>query len=149
MRRLLAAMATVSLLAAAGPALAVGPTYGACKAPEGAIVLTPSGKAYEEVVTTPVGAGAGITGSYEEEVGKFYLDLTGKPESTKGAITFTLSWANPVSDYDLIIGGANELSSENPEVHKVKAKHCRPLQVGVDVFVGVPVDEIVLNAKAS
>jgi hypothetical protein len=150
MKRLLAAAAAASLLAAAGPVLAAAPAkHGACKAPSDAIVVQPGGAQYETVTPTPVGAGAGLTGSYEEQVGTFYLDLQGQPASTRGSITFTLSWLNPVSDYDLIVNGANELSSDNPEISKVKAKHCRALKVGVDVFLGVPVDEITLTAKGA
>jgi hypothetical protein len=146
MNRPLVAAAVLSLLAAGGPALAAAePKHGACKAPAGATVLKAGAKPVESVIATPVGA----LNSSEQEVSAFYLDLQGKPQSTKGKITLTLSWANPVSDYDLIVNGTNALSSDNPEIASTKASHCRPVKVGVDVFVGVPVDELTLSAKGS
>ena len=149
MKRLLAATATLSLLAAAGPALAAPSTYGACKAKEGGTVVKAGGKGYEETFLAPAGAGAGLAADNPQDVGSFYLDLAGKPLSTRGKLTLTLAWSNPVSDYDLIVGGTNQLSSDNPEVVDVKAAHCKPLRVGVDVFVGAPVDELTLTVKGA
>lgn len=145
MKRLLAAMAAVSLLAAAGPALA-GPTNGACKAPKDAIVLKPGGKAFEAEVATPVGA---FNGFGAEEVGEFFLDLSGKPSGTKGKLTLTLSWANPASDYDLVVNGNNAEATDNPEINVTKATHCKAITVETDVYLGVPSDKLTLQAKAS
>ena len=145
MKRLLAAMATVSLLAAAGPALA-GPTNGACKAPKDAIVLKPGGKAFEAEVATPLGA---FNSFGPEEVGQFFLDLSGKPTGTKGKLTLTLTWENPASDYDTVVNGNNAEATENPEVTVVKATHCKAITVETDVYLGVPSDELTLQGKAS
>ena len=145
MKRILAAMATVSLLAAAGPALAA-PKNAACKAPKDAIVLKPGGKAFEGTVATPVGA---VNSFGTEEVGEFYLDLSGKPAGTKGKLTLTLSWENPASDYDLVVNGNNAEAIENPEVNVTKAAHCKAITVETDVYLGVPSDELTLQAKAS
>lgn len=145
MKRILAATATLSLLAAgAGPALAAAPKHGACKAPAGATVLKP-GKTSEGVTATPVGA----LNEGTEEAGVFVLDLSGKPTSTTGKIALTLSWANPASDYDLVVAGTNEEATDNPETRIVKARHCKPVPVDVSVYLGVPVDELTLKAKAS
>lgn len=146
MRRLLAAAGALSLLVGAGPALAAAePRHGACKAPEGAVVLKAGAKPVESVVATPVGA---LTG-FEQEVGVFYLDLQGKPKSSQGKVALTLSWDNPVSDYDLVVNGSNAESTDNPETAVAKAAHCKPVEVAVDVFLGVPVDELTLSAKGS
>ena len=88
-------------------------------------------------------------GGFEEAAGTFVLDLAGLPQTSKGKLTFTLSWANPVSDYDLVVNGTNELGTDNPEVITVTASHCRKVDVAVDVFVGVPVDELALSVKGS
>ena len=149
MRRILAAAGVLSLLAGAGPALAAEPRHGACKAPADAIVVKAGAKAVEQTFTAPAGAGAGLVADNPTDVGTYYLDLSGKPQATRGKMTLTLSWTNPVSDYDLIVGGVNQLSSDNPETVAVKASHCKPVQVGVDVFVGVPVDELTLSAKGA
>ena len=145
MKRLLAATATLSLLVAAGPALAAPATFGACKAPEGATVLKPGAKAVEGTVATPVGA----LNEGSEQAGTFVLDLSGKPQSATGKLTFTLSWANPVSDYDLVIGGTNDEATDNPEIRSVKARHCKAVPVEVSVYLGVPADELTLAVKAS
>ena len=145
MKRLLAATATRSLLAAgAAPALAAAPKHAACKAPAGATVLKP-GATFEEVTATPVGA----LNETSEEAGVFVLDLSGKPSSSTGKIALTLSWANPASDYDLVVAGTNDEAIDNPETRIVKAKHCKPVPVEVSVYLGVPVDELTLKAKAS
>lgn len=146
MNRALVATAVLSLLAAGGPALAAAePKHGACKAPEGAVVLKAGDKPVESTVATPVG----VLGGAEQEAGVFYLDLQGKPESSKGKITLTLSWANPASDYDLVVNGSNAESVDNPEVATTKASHCKPVKVDVDVYLGVPVDELTLTAKGA
>jgi hypothetical protein len=144
MRRLLAAAATLSLLAA-GPALAAAKPvakHPACKAPSGAFLVKP-GKPLTQTPTTPVGA----IGGFEEEVGDFYLDLSGKPVSTTGNLDFELSWLNPVSDYDLVVNGVNELGTDNPEFISTRAKHCKRVSVGIDLFLGAPVDELTLVTK--
>ena len=147
MKRLLATTAALSLLVAAGPALAAtkAPVHGACKAPAGATLLKPGGKASEATVATPVG----VANEGSSDAGSFVLDLSGKPESSSGKITLTLSWANPVSDYDLVVGGTNDAASDNPEIRVVKARHCKAVPVEVSVFLGVPVDELTLAAKGS
>lgn len=146
MKRLLAATGALALLATAGPALAAPAKHGACKAPKDAVVLKAGAKPVEKVIETPVGA---LNATGETPIGTYYLDLAGKPADSKGKVTFTLSWANPASDYDLVVNGVNELSTDNPEVTSIKASHCRALKVGIDVFTGVPVDEITLSAKGA
>ena len=146
MKRILAATATLSLLAAGGPALAAAkaPVNGACKAPAGATVLKP-GKTFEGATATPVGAFNEGT----ERAGTFVVDLSGKPASTVSKLSLTISWENPVSDYDLVIGGTNDEATDNPETRVVKARHCKPVEVDVSVYLGVPTDDITLKAKAS
>jgi hypothetical protein len=146
MKRILAATATLSLLAVGGPALAAAkaPVHAACKAPAGAIVLKP-GATYEEATDTPVGAFNEGT----EKAGTFVVDLSGRPTSTTSKLGLTLSWENPASDYDLVVGGTNDEAGDNPETRVVKAKHCKPVEVEVSVYLGAPIDEITLKAKAS
>lgn len=149
MTRLLATAATLSLLAVgAGPSLAAEPRHGACKAPADATVVKAGAKAVERTFGAPVGAGAGFVDS-PQDVGTFYLDLSGQPRSSRGTLTLTLSWDNPVTDYDLVVNGTNELSSDNPEVVSLKVTHCKPVRVGVDVFVGVPSEQLTLSAKGA
>ena len=148
MKRILAAAGALALLATAGPALAAPAKLGACKAPEGAIVVKAGAKPYEAVVPTPVGA----LGGSEEAVGTFYLDLAGKPVGTSGKLTLTLSWEDPtgvVTDYDLVVNGTNDEAITNPEVRAVKTAHCKAIQVGVDVYTGLPTDELTLSAKGA
>jgi hypothetical protein len=144
MKRLLAATATLSLLAAAGPALAAPARYAACKAPAGATLVKPGATA-DSSPTTPVGA----LNETSEQAGTFVLDLSGKPTSAAGKLTFTLSWENPVSDYDLVVAGTNEEGVDNPEVLTFKAKHCKPVPVEIAVFLGVPADDLSLSVKGS
>lgn len=146
MKRLLAAAATLTLLATAAPALAAPAKNGACKAPAGATLIKPGAKAAESTAPTPVGA---VNEGGVEQAGTFVLDLSGKPQGQTGKLTFTLSWDNPLSDYDLIIGGTNDLSTDNPEVRAVKARHCKPVPVEVGVYTGVPIDELTLAVKGS
>ena len=145
MRRLLAAAAAVSLLGA-GPALAAKPVpkHAPCKAPAGAFVVKP-GTPLTQTPTTPIGA----LGGFEEPVGDFYVDLGGRPNSSTSTLEFELSWTNPLSDYDLVVNGVNELGTDNPEVISVKGNHCRRVSVAIDLFTGVPVDELTLVAKAT
>ena len=146
MKRLLAATATLSLLAAAaGPALAAPPKNAPCKAPAGATLIKPGAKAVESNPDTPVGA----LNETASEAGSFVLDLGGKPEGAVGKLTFTLSWANPASDYDLIVGGTNDLATDNPEVRTFKAKHCKAVPVEVGVYLGLPVDGLTLAVKGA
>ena len=144
MKRLLAATATLSLLAAAGPALAAPPKNAPCKAPAGATLIKPGAKAVESNPETPVGA----LNEGTSDAGKFVLDLGGKPEGATGKLTFTLSWDTP-SDYDLIVAGTNELATDNPEVVTVKARHCKAVPVEIGVFYGVPVDALTLAVKGA
>lgn len=145
MRRLLAAAAAVSLLGAA-PALAAKPVpkHAPCKAPAGAFVVKP-GTPLTQTPTTPIG----VLGGFEEPVGDFYVDLGGRPNSSTSTLEFELSWTNPISDYDLVVNGVNELGTDNPEFISVKGSHCRRVSVAIDVFLGVPVDELTLVAKAT
>lgn len=146
MRRLLATVAAVSLLGA-GPALAAAKPvakHAPCKAPAGAFVVKP-GTPLTQTPTTPVGA----LGGFEEPVGDFYVDLGGRPVTTTSTLEFELSWVNPVSDYDLVVNGINELGTDNPEFIAVKGNHCKRVNVAIDLFTGVPVDELTLVAKAT
>ena len=145
MKRILAATATLSLLAVGGPALAAkAPVHAACKAPAGAIVLKP-GATYEEGTATPIGA----LNEGTEDAGTFVVDLSGKPTSTTSKLSLTISWSNPVADYDLVVDGTNDEATDNPEIRVVKARHCKPIDVDVSVYLGVPADQITLKAKAS
>ena len=94
---------------------------------------------------TPVGALL-VSSS---EAGSFVLDLSGKPQTATGKLSFTLSWNNPASDDDLIVAGNNDLATDNPETHIFKAKHCKAVPVEVGVFLGVPVDGLTLAVKGS
>ncbi len=145
MRRLLAAAATVSLLAA-GPAFAAKPVakHAPCKAPAGAFLVKP-GAPLTQTPTTPFGA----IGQFEEPVGDFFVDLGGKPVKTKGTLEFELSWSNPVADYDLVVNGVNELGTDNPEVISASVSHCKRVSLAIDVFTGAPVDELTLVSKAT
>lgn len=146
MRRALTAATALALLAGGGPALAAAkpaPKHAACKAPAGAIVVKP-GKQVSLTPETPIGAGNG----FETPVGDVYVDLGGTPLSKKATLTLQLSWTNPVSDYDLVVDGVNPLGTDNPEVAIVKAKHCKPVTVATDVFLGVPVDALTFTASA-
>ncbi len=143
MRLLLATSAALSLLAA-GPALAAGPTHAPCKAPAGAFVVKP-GTPLTMTPTTPIGE----FWEFGEPVGDFYVDLGGKPVASTSTLGLTLSWTNPVSDYDLVVNGTNDGSVDNPEVISVKSSHCKKITVVVDVFIGVPIDELTLVAKAT
>lgn len=145
MKRLLAATATLSLLAAAGPALAAPSKNGACTAPAGATVIKPGARAVESSPATPVGA----FNTTAEDAGSFVLDLGGKPQGATGKLTFTLSWANPASDYDLVVSGTNDEAVENPEIRTFKAKHCKPVLLEVSVYAGVPVDDLTLAVKGA
>lgn len=145
MRRLLAAAAAVSLLGA-GPVLAAKPVpkHAPCKAPAGAFVVKP-GTPLTQTPTTPIGA----LGGFEAAVGDFFVDLGGRPNSSTSTLEFELSWANPLSDYELVVNGVNEMGTDNPEVISVKGSHCRRVTVAIDVFTGAPVDELTLVAKAT
>ena len=153
MRRVLASVAAVSLVALSGPALAAVkpvPRHGACKAPAGAFVLKP-GASVQPPVTTPVGVLGGIASDFAEPVGDFYVDLSGKPQTTRGTLELVMDWttsATGVTDYDLVVNGTNDLSSDIPEFRVEKASHCRKISVAVEVFAGLPVDEITLTATA-
>jgi len=143
MKRLLAATATLSLLVAAGPALAAPAKNAACKAPAGATLVKPGAKAVESKVPTPVGA----LNEASKEAGTFVLDLSGKAQSATGKLSFTLSWANPVSDYDLVVAGSNDEATDNPETRVFKAKHCKPVPLEVSVYLGAPTDQLTLSVK--
>lgn len=150
MKRLVVTAAALSLLAA-GPAVAAkkAPVHAPCKAPAGAFVVKAGGPALEMAVETPVGALNSAAVDAEVEVGSFYVDLGGKPQTSRGSLSFTLAWDNPVSDYDLVVNGSNDLSTDNPEFRSESSSHCRRISVSVDVFYGVPVDALTLTAKAS
>lgn len=145
MRRLLAAAAAVSLLGAA-PVLAAKPVpkHAPCKAPAGAFVVKPG-----TPLTQSPAAPIGVLGSGEEEVGDFYVDLGGRPNTSTSTLEFELSWTNPVADYDLVVNGVNELGTDNPEFVSAKGSHCRRVSVAISVFTGAPVDDLTLVAKAT
>lgn len=146
MKRILAAAVTLSLLATAGPALAAPqPRFGACMAPDGATVIKAGSKPVEQRVPTPIVPLLLLS----TPVGTFYLDMQGKPTTAKGKLTFTLSWPDDLSDYDLILNGRNVSGSFNPEIVDVKVPHCRPVQIDVKVFLGVPTDELTLSTKGA
>ena len=48
-----------------------------------------------------------------------------------------------------VVNGVNELSTDNPETSSVKASHCRAVQLDLEVFTGVPVDELTLAVKGA
>jgi hypothetical protein len=145
MKRLLAATGALVLLAGpAAVAATAAPVHGACKAKEGVTVLKP-GATFEEVITTPIG----VLNDSETPVASFAVDLAGQPTDRKGKLAVTLAWDNPVSDYDLVVNGTNELSTDNPETLTVPATHCRTVEVAVAVFAGLPIDTLTLTAKPS
>lgn len=146
--RLLLATSVAATLLAAGPVVAAPNVHSPCKAPAGAHVVKP-GTPLTLTPTTPVGVLGDIVSDSAEPVGDFYVDLGGKPVAATSTLELTLSWLNPVSDYDLVVNGNNELSSDNPEVFSLRGGHCKKVVVAVDVFLGVPVDELTLVAKAT
>lgn len=147
MTRLLAAVGALALLAAAGPALASDPVpvHGACAAPAGAIVVTPDTDAVERDVATPVGA----LGLAQTQVGDVYVDLAGRPAASTADLVLTLSFDNPVADYDLVTDGNNDLSTDAPETKLLTVAHCSPVAVAVEVFTGLPVDALTLATSAT
>lgn len=151
MNRLLLLTGALALVAAAGPVLAddAPALHAACAAPAGAIVLTPGGEGFDETVETPVGALNGLVTPTEVAVGDVYVDLTGLPQDRTAEIAFTLSWDGPVSDYDLVTAGSNDLSTDAPESKVVPVSHCEALPVAVDVFLGAPTDVVQLTAEAT
>lgn len=148
MNRLVLLTGALALVAAAGPSYAAldgdVALNGACAAPAGATVLVPGAEAVEKGVTPPVGA-LNLTSA---QAGTFVVDLAGLPVETVGSLSLTLSWDNPVTDYDLVVDGANDLSTDNPEVKVVDVAHCTPVDVDLETFIGAPVDEVTLAAEA-
>lgn len=142
--RLLLLTGALALVAASGPVLAEDDVavHTACAAPAGAVVLTPGGEGYDEAVTPPVGA-LNLT---SEDLGVFVVDLAGQPVDTAGSLTLTLSWDNPLADYDLVVDGTNDLATDNPETKFVEVEHCQRVDVGMEVFLGAPVDALTLQA---
>lgn len=142
--RVLAGAAAASLLLAAGPALAAPKkvkAHPACAVPSGAMVVSPSAP-FEADLTPPVG----VLNLTTTEIGELWVDLKGVPATARGSVTLTLTYDNPLSDYDLVINGSNSLSTDNPEVHNLKVSHCKRVELGLEVFTGVPVDSLTLAA---
>jgi hypothetical protein len=147
MKRLVLATGVLSLVAAAVPALAADEpeVHEPCAAPTGAHVLTPGAPGFDEAVETPLGA---LNALGPTEVGDFYVDLGGLPLTKRADIDFVLSFDNELADYDLVTAGENDLSTDAPEFKTVSVQHCSPLPVAVEVFVGLPVDTVRLEAVA-
>lgn len=149
MNRLLLLPSALALVAGAvaGPALAedAPDTYGPCVAPEGATVVTPGADALSRPVETPIGA---LNAVGTVDAGSVYVDLSGLPKTSSAALQLTLSWDNPVSDYDLVVDGDNALATDNPETRVVTVGHCTPTTLGVEVFYGLPVDALTLETSA-
>lgn len=150
MTRLATLALIVSLLAFAVPAAAdTEPVLLApCTLAEGETAVTPGPDGqFSEVVETPVGA-LNVVGLVE--VGTFVVDLAGLPEDTRRTATMTLGWDNPVSDYDLVVNGANDFGTDNPEVKSLTNRaHCARIDLATDVFVGVPIDVLTLTVRVA
>jgi hypothetical protein len=150
MKRLALATSALALLAAAVPALAEDEPevvlHEACAAPAGALVVVPGTPATTSP-TTPVGAlNEAVVDSPERLV---VVDLAGRPDTTTANLELTLSWDNPVTaDYDLVTDGQNDLSTDDPETKVLRVRHCVPVRVDVEVFVGLPTDTLTLGLSA-
>jgi hypothetical protein len=149
MKRLALAAPALLLLVAAVPAGAsdVPPTLEACTdVPAGALVVTPA-KTVTANPETPVGTfGVSVVESPEQVV---VVDLAGSPEGTTADLQMTLSWDNPVvADYDLVVNGENDLSTDDPEFKSVVVDHCGTTRLGVEVFLGSPTDVLTLSLRA-
>ena len=119
--------------------------YEPCTNTADATVITPA-EGFAGVVETPVGA----LGSTRAPAGTYVVDLAGLPEGTRRTVTFTLSFDNPVADYDLVVNGDNLLSTDNPEYHTLSnSTHCKQITVETEVFLGLPIDVLELSAKVA
>jgi hypothetical protein len=147
MKRLLAVTAVAALVGGAVPAVAAprkAPVHPSCAVPSGAMVVSPKAP-LETQLDTPVGA-LGLTST---EVGDLWVDLKDVPASQRGKVVLELAYDNPASDYDLVVNGVNDLSTDNPEYDEVKAGHCKRVSLALEVFTGVPVDTLTLSARVT
>jgi hypothetical protein len=83
------------------------------------------------------------------EAGTFVLDLSGKPQSTVGTLTFTPSWDDPASDDDMIVAGTDDEAIEDPELRSLQAQHGKPVPLAITVCTGVPVHALTLAVTGS
>ena len=146
MKRLLAVAAVAALVGGAVPAAAAkkAPVHPACAVPSGAMVVSPKAP-LETQLETPVG----VLNTTTTEVGDLWVDLKGVPASQRGKVVLELAYDNPLSDYDLVVNGVNDLSTDNPEYDEVKAGHCKRVSLALEVFTGVPVDTLTLTARVT
>jgi hypothetical protein len=143
MTTLRAMLAILALMLVAAPATAQDevPLLEPCADVAGATRVSPA-EAFSGVVETPIGA----IGSTQAEAGVYLVDLAGLPEGTRRNVTLTLTFDNPFADYDMVIDGNNELSTDSPEVFTVSnANHCKRISVQTEVFIGLPIDELNLS----
>lgn len=118
-------------------------TYGACAdRADGTTVLTPEAF-YDQVVPTPVGT----LGSTQADAAVIQVSLEGQPVGTTAELALTLDWDTPeVGDYDLITNGDNLLDTAQPERKTLAVFHCAVVDIDTEVFIGTPLDTLVLTA---
>lgn len=120
--------------------------YEPCETVEGATSITPE-EGFDGTVPTPAGAG---NFTPAEDAGLHQLDLAGHDVGSTARVRMTLSWDTPaLGDYDLIVNGHNELSTDDPETHSRTLQHCDLLDLETVVFIGLPVDTLTLQVTAT
>lgn len=141
---------TVNLVLAAGlaaSAFASTAAAPACANPDDLPVIDLTGKdPYTETVSY---IGTPITGLYTGP--DYVIDLKKKSDD----VTFTISWGDGLSDYDLIIedvaSGAEIVaaaeSSTEQETATAKINDCQIVEVGIYNFVGNPITDIDLEVS--
>ncbi len=145
MTKLRAFLAIMSLLLIAAPAAAEDTVQlnQACNKPGTVVTSTAP---FSGEVETPVGA-LNLTTA---EAGSYVVDLAGTPVGTRKNVTLTLSFDNPVADYDMVVNGVNEFGTDSPEVFTVSnATHCSIISVQTEVFIGAPIDVLTLDVKVA
>lgn len=145
---ILAALSALALTVPAGAQLAEPVLNEPCTNTDGRTVVTLDAP-FSDVVETPVGAG-NLTGPIPAGTGEYVIDLQGLEEGVRKTVNLTLSVDNPVADYDLVVNGENDLSTDNPENKSVpNARHCQVVSLETDVFIGVPIDTLTLDVAIS
>jgi hypothetical protein len=110
-------------------------------------IVVKAGETVSPEVTTPVGVANDSSGT---DVGTVVVDLSGLPVGARRTTTLTMTVDNLVADYDLVVDGDNPISSDNPEVYTVtNVGHCRAIDVNVEVFLGLPIDQIDLDVRVA
>lgn len=142
MRRLLALALVAALSMIAVPATA-SDTYAPCTNTGGADgVITLAAPFSGSVDQSPVQLGFETA-----DAGTYVIDLQGLPQGSKRSADFFLSWdgaAAEFSDYDLYVDGFSNYDVGVTESQTVVASHCQTFTVGVDTFIGTPLDTVTL-----